>query len=353
MTNDVAELKGFGLAHAHAQNISPKAYWQVCERITDDAAWVAEWTAEAERLAAAGSLIAAAGRYNLARFPFPDSAARREAAARCVAACDQWAASERLTPLEVDFADGRVRGWTIGLSDGPARPLLIVLGGIVTAKEQWVPLLLQLDRLGLAGVVTEMPGVGENTVTYTHDSALMLSAILDAIGPRADTAYAMALSFSGHLALRAAARDHRIKGIVTVGAPVRDFFSLAWLAALPVTTAATLEHLTGGPAEKLSAPGWALSDDELAAVTGPVYYVSSRRDEVIPATEAECLTALPGLRLLSYDEEHAAPRYAAETRAWVLLSVLRMTGTRPALRLALTVAWSALRQRRRLLEVIA
>jgi esterase FrsA len=64
---------------------------------------------------------------------------------------------------------------------GPALPLLLVMGGM----EQWAPILAQAGRLGMAGVVTEMPSVGENTLRYDAESWRMLSGVLDAVGDRA------------------------------------------------------------------------------------------------------------------------------------------------------------------------
>jgi len=42
------------------------------------------------------------------------------------------------------------------------------------------------------------------------------------------------MSFSGHQALRCAMDDSRIKGVITVGAPIREFFTdTAWQKDLP------------------------------------------------------------------------------------------------------------------------
>jgi esterase FrsA len=363
--NNLAELKNFGIAHAIAQGIKMADYRAVCGRIVSDAdgepgSWAAEWSREARRFEQDDLLLDATKRYSLARFPFPDGDARRVAQEKCIDTCDRWATDiAGLTAMEVEFAGGRLRCWACGLSAARPRPLLIVMGGIVTAKEQWVPLLPLLKRLGLAAVVTEMPGVGENTAAYRAESWQMLPAILDAVGDRADAlrTCAMALSFSGHLALRFGARDHRLSGIVTAGAPVSGFFTdRDWQRRLPTTTTDTLSHLTGITAQRLPAElaRWALTDDELSAVSIPVYYVCSRRDEIIPPSEAALLASrIRDLHLLSYDEGHAAPRYAAETRTWVLGSVLSMSRTRAPVRAMLAGAGAALRVRRRLTAMIS
>jgi esterase FrsA len=243
-----------------------------------------------------------------------------------------------------------VRCWTSGLEAGSRKPLLLALGGIVSVKEQWAPLLTRLGRLGLAGVVTEMPGVGENTQQYTPDSWRMLSAILDAVTGQADVGntFAMALSFSGHLALRCAVHDERIRGIATVGAPVSHLFTdRDWQAGLPAITVNTLSHLARIERADLGArlSDWALTEAELEALEIPVHYVASRRDEVIPKQDVDLLRQVRHARVLEFDDEHGAPHHTAETRVWIMRAILATLGGNAIQRGALTAAWGLLRAR--------
>jgi hypothetical protein len=162
----------------------------------------------------------------------------------------------------------------------------------------------------------------------------MLPGILDAVAHRAQvaTTYAMALSFSGHLALRAAAEDRRIRGVVTAGAPVHAFFTdTEWLKNLPQVTADTLARLTGTPVESLPdllAP-WALSPGLISSLDIPVACTASRRDEIIPADDVRFLhDHARRLELVQHDDVHGSPRHGVETRLWALLSILRMHGVR-------------------------
>ena len=79
MSNDVAELKEYVLAHASAQNLSAD---HVLSRITTDGdgpgSWTREWVRAGETLERDGDLLAAATHYNLARFPYVDGPARAE-----------------------------------------------------------------------------------------------------------------------------------------------------------------------------------------------------------------------------------------------------------------------------------
>ena len=334
MSNDVAELKQYVLAHASSQNLAVDDLLAAIRTDGDGpGSWTWEWVRAGEERERAGDLLGAVQHYNLARFPFVDGQARLDALARCVRAFDRWRADvPGIERLDVDLPGGRVSAWTIGLSTAERRPVLVMSGGIVSIKEQWAPVLAQLDRYGFAGVVTEMPGVGENTVCYNANSHLVLPALLNAIADRADVSrtYALALSFSGHLALKAAPAEPRLRGIVGAGAPVRHFFTdRDWQARVPRITVDTLAHLTGRTPDAVfdHIRGWGLDAAHLAAVRVPVAYVASGRDEIIPAADPAFLRAhAPDVRLIEHDDVHGSPAHFAHTRLWTLAQVLRISG---------------------------
>jgi esterase FrsA len=353
--NDVRELKQFIEVHARAQGLGDTSALLAAVR-TDGAgpgSWVGEWSRAAEELAGRGELLAAARHFNIARFPYVNGPARQQALDKCVAAFEAWR-TEPVQRLDVDVDGKTVPCYASGLSAAAPKPVLLVMGGIVSIKEQWAPVLLQAARLGMAGLVAEMPGVGENPLPYTPDSWRMIPALLDAIADRADVAhtYTVTLSFSGHLALRAAVEDNRLRGIATAGAPVRDFFTdTGWQRGLPRITVDTLAHLAGATPGELPANlgDWALTPAQLAAVDIPVGYLASRRDEIIPAADVRLLADhLRDFRPVSYDDVHGAPRHTTESRLWAVLSVLRMRGVHNPQRAAIATAWHALRMKNRL-----
>lgn len=357
--NDVEELKRFVVVHARAQGIPRGRYARILGAIGDDGdadgSWTAEWSREAERHESAGRPLEACKYYNMARFPYVDGPARAEAHARCVTVFDRWrAGTGHIERLDLDLDGGRVRCWTTGLSAAEPRPLLVVAGGIVSIKEQWAPVLLQARRLGFAGLVTEMPGVGENTLPYRAESWRILPALLDAVAGRADTGctYAVALSFSGHMALRAAAEDDRIRGIITVGAPVaRVFADPEWQRGLPRVTRDTLAHIGGVSVNGLAAHlrPYELGEDRLATVRVPVAYTASRRDEIIPAEDvARLRRCLADLRVVENDDVHGSPQHTTETRLWIVRSLLRMAGGAPIPSVAVNAAFHAARLRSRI-----
>ncbi len=358
--NNVEELKQFAVTHARAQRVPRARLDEVLARITHDeegpGSWTAEWSAAAAGYERQGRLLDACSLYYLARFPYCDGPAREEALTKSQHTFERWQQAEApgLKPLDVDLPQGRVRCWTAGLPARGDQPVVILLGGIVSTKEQYAPILLRMQRLGVSGVAAEMPGTGSNTLPYGPDSWRMLSGIIDAVAERAgsDRIYAMALSFSGHLALRCALEDRRIKGIVTMGAPVNRFYTdTTWQRNLPAVTVDTLAHLTGTKSDKVGEymRDWALTAEQLQALEIPVAYVSSRRDEIIPPGDTELLRRhVRGLTLLDIDDVHAAPEFLDLSGPWLTLSLLRMNGSSLPQRAILRSVVSVLGARHRL-----
>jgi esterase FrsA len=334
--NDLAELKQFVVAQAISQNLPADQYDDVLNRITSDTgdgpgSWAYEWIQAGEQFAARGALLPAAQYFATGRFPFVDGPGRARALARCVETFESWTRDVPQIESRTIEIDGQVvRLWTAGLSADEPRPLLIMSGGIVSPKEQWAAVLPQIASFGMAAVVTELPGVGESTLRYDVDSWRLYPAIMDALAPLAkvDQTYLLALSFSGHLALRAAGRDPRIRGVVGNGTPVRAFFTdRAWQQRVPKVTRDTLAHLVGVPEEKVfdAVRDWGLSDEELAGLDIPFAAVVAGRDEIIPPADAGLLRdRIRDARLMVHDDVHGAPAHLAETKVWSLHAVLRM-----------------------------
>ncbi|MEU5839545.1 alpha/beta fold hydrolase [Streptomyces diacarni] len=356
--NEVEELKRFVVVHARGQQIPGQEELLAGIRTDEGDApgsWVGEWVRAGEAHERGGRLLEAGRHYAMARFPYVDGPARQDAQDRCVRVYEQWRSQgSGIERLELDLPGGRVACWAAGLDGARRAPLLVVMGGIVTVKEQWGPALTRLARQGFAALVTELPGVGENAQRYEPDSWRMLSGVLDALADRADVSqtYAMALSFSGNLALRCAAEDDRIRGIVTTGAPVEAFFTDPdWWPRVPRITVDTLAHLTGasGGALREELAGFALSHKQLSGLGIPVGYVASGRDEIIPPADprtlAECVA---DCRTLELDDLHGAPHHVRETQLWCVATLLRMRAKRSVPAAVIGLLRGALAVRRRL-----
>jgi pimeloyl-ACP methyl ester carboxylesterase len=356
---DLSELKEYVAVHASGQRI--KDAQEILARISSDdqdapGSWVHEWSRAGQALEQRGRFLGAARYYAMARFPYVDGPARALALERCVRATDRWrmARGGDIIRMDLDLPEGRVGCWAGGLSLMERRPLLLISGGIVSIKEQWAAVIPLYRRFGLSVVVTEMPGAGENTLRYDAESWRMFPAVVDAIAERADIGdvYAIALSFSGHMALRWAAEDSRIKGIVTAGAPVTDFFTdAAWQAEVPAITTETLAHLAAvqpaGLFPELKA--WALTGELLAGITAPVRYLQSSRDEIIPAGETAALGQHIGdLRVAVNDDVHGSPGHVPQSQLWALTSALELCGVSDARTAIFRLLLGAFRARGRL-----
>ncbi|MEV4528271.1 alpha/beta hydrolase [Streptosporangium sp. NPDC049304] len=334
--NDLSELKRFVVAHAISQNLPTGHYASPLERITSDSgdeagSWPYEWIRAGEEAEAAGETLAACQYYNLGRFPFVDGPGRKRALARCVEAFERWRRERpEIEAVTVEVGGMPVKVWATGLSAEEPRPLLVMTGGIVSPKEQWAPVLPQIAAFGMAGVVAELPGVGENPLRYGPDGWRLFTAILDALAGRAKVSetYLLALSFGGHLAITAALRDRRIRGLVGNGTPIHDFFTdTAWQARVPRITRDTLAHLVGVPPQAVFARirDWALDDESLRDLQVPFATVTATRDEIIPPGDTERLKrSVRDLRLIEHSDVHGAPSHLAETRAWSLLAIQEM-----------------------------
>jgi pimeloyl-ACP methyl ester carboxylesterase len=355
-TNDVAELKQFVVAHARAQKVCD--YQKVLDRIRTDAegdgSWTAEWCRSARQLEQSGQLLDASRHYAMARFPFVDGPARQAAFDQAVNTFDRWRRDDKnIQRLDLDLPGGHVGCWATGLSEGGRLPLLILIGGIVSVKEQWAARLASFRRLGVAAVVTEMPGVGENTLPYTKDSWTMLSRLLDHVADQADVSnsYALALSFSGHLALRCALDDNRIRAVLTAGAPISTFFTdRDWQARLPRVTVDTLAHLMNStPADALAQlRDWALSAEQLAALGIPVRYVACDRDEIIPPADVALLSEhVRNVGVLRIDDVHGAPANSAQSQLWLVRSLAQAYEGRRAANAVIELLWQLTGLRRK------
>lgn len=349
---DLDELKAYARLHARGQGIDARRVTEVLARIRNDEngdpqSWARVWNRAGDALSTRGRALEACRHYAMARFPYPADEERARAQRSSVSSFDRWRTAQGgIEPVEFDLPEGRVRAWTAGLDAAEPRPLLIVMGGIVSVKEQWAPLLPKFAKQGFAAVVTELPGVGENGLRYGADSWRLLPALVDRLEGRARTTDVslLTLSFSGHLALRAAAQDSRFGRILTVGAPVGPFFTddAWWEGRVPAITKDTLMRLTGAadrPALRAELAGWGLTVEELEAVRIPVGYVVSTRDEIIQRADSKMLAAhLPKIRFKEFDDVHGSPSHLGEMRLWLMHALLSSQGVQDHRTKALEVA---------------
>lgn len=334
----IHELKHLIELHIAAQNVPFEVFAPALAAIDHDGEpgsgdWATEWSLLGQELLADGKPEAALQAFNFGRFPFIDGEARRDAHQRCVSLFQSWILAKRpgIQRQMVSFAGNEFPVYVSG-KPGPKRPLLLVIGGIVSIKEQWYRSLLDGTKLGFAVCVAEFPGVGENPLSYTPENAAYIGAIVDALcGEDRDVSvYCVAISFSGHLALLHASSDPRIRGLILSGTPAHTFFRCPdWWLQVPATTLATLSHLTGEPLPDLAQrmQRYALSIAQLSSIAIPVRHITAQRDEIVPAADAAFLLQhLPQAEELRLDDIHGAPHCMPLIKKYIPYSLLVLSG---------------------------
>lgn len=330
---DLQELQGLVRLHAKAQGVRTRTTESVLSAVQRSeglgpGAWAYEWCRAGDLAVYQGKTLEAVHLYNLGRFPFVDCLGRAMALERCVFTFQQWKKKQgNVVQLDIEHEGHRVSSYASNLGrDRDA--LILVIGGIVSPKEQWAAFLDMAPRMQCSVVVVDFPGVGTNPLQLHASSSEWIGAVLDALRPFAqvDHTYAVGLSFGGHLLLQRALEDHRIRGITTIGAPIARFFQDPdWWQRVPTTTKLTLEHVTRLKAEPL----WnmlntlALSTNDLKRLRVPVTYIASLRDEIIPPDDWHAVAScVPHATLQAYDDVHGAPGHIDLIRKDIPLSIL-------------------------------
>ncbi|MFD8481134.1 alpha/beta hydrolase family protein [Kitasatospora sp. NPDC059673] len=189
---------------------------------------------------------------------------------------------------------------------GKRFPVVLVIPGMDSAKEEFHALADALLARGLAVLAIDGPGQGvlaTRTVLNAEDHRRAAARALDALAEATDEweldldlgrIAVVGLSLGGHLAAAVAAHDPRVRAAALVSGPYR----LEWDALVPFVTA-TLGQRCGSPD---AARDFADSLD-LAALAprlrGPLLLVEGGEDRIPGVTNAEALAAdLPHAEVL-------------------------------------------------------
>lgn len=364
--NYLEELKDLVVLHAHAQGMDINNCSRILssiEHLEDDVkkenSWCQQWVNHGDQLSIENKSEQAFQCYNLARFPFISTNAQQVAYKKCVDTFNHWVlgAHADIQSLSADFDNVSVPFY---FRPGPSldAPLLLVMGGIVSIKEQWYQFLAVAKRLGLAVAVCEMPGVGENPLVYKQGSYRFIGSLIDSLEGKANinNVHMVGFSFSGHMALKLSQEDKRIKAITTSGAPAYHFFTdKIWWDVVPLTTKRTLAHICNVAEENLFdvMQGFALDSNLLKKVDIPVYYVRSLRDEIIPAEEKTfLLSSLKNIHFRENDDVHGSPHHMQELRKYVPITIFKATKRKRLITFALELQLKILEHKRILLSSI-
>jgi hypothetical protein len=332
------EAKRFVGLHARHMGLRPGFVADVLRRVEmldgdGPRSWVHEWSKEAEAAARRSDGRVIANLYNLARFPCADTEAKLQAGRLAAEALGGWLAASGAGERRTARVDGSRVPFLFRAGPDADAPLVVLMGGIVSLKEQWGGFLALGRRLGCAIAIADFPGVGENPVRYTRGAAEVFGAIMDAVDGDcwADRTLIVAPSFGGHLAMLQSLLDDRVCGVVTVGAPITRFFQdEASRRGMPEITRAALMRSIGADGDAgfdRSLAGLALHEREVAELSVDVTYVASLKDEIIPQRDWQDAALLnEQLRVYAFEDVHGAPHHLRQTRLLILSALLRHAG---------------------------
>jgi 5-aminopentanamidase len=300
--------------------------------------WCREWgrTARhyeqlAETAEAAGRTITAGEAWRRAalcwhwgKFVFTDHPEEQRAAHERTVACFRRGAgtlSPPAEPVRVPYAGSTLAAY-LRIPPGGPQPVVIMIPGLDSVKEELQATAEHMLRRGLAVIAIDGPGQGEAECEFPIEPAYerVVTAVADYLKGRDDVdpdrIGVFGVSLGGYYAARSAAYEPRVRAAVELAGPYR--FDLDW-DALPGQTRTTFQVRSGAasPAQARERAAALTLEDAAARITCPLLVVHGGRDRLIPAYHAERLAReAPGAELMLYpDGSHGVTNHAFESRA--------------------------------------
>ena len=307
-------------------------------RITRWDDWCREWgrTARhyeelAEGAEAAGRTVTAGEAWRRAalcwhwgKFVFTDHPEEQRAAHERTVACFRRGAgtlSPPAEPVRVPYAGSTLAAY-LRIPPGPPPPIVIMIPGLDSVKEELQATAGQMLRRGLAVIAIDGPGQGESEYEFPIEPAYerVVTAVADYLKGRHDVdpdrMGVFGVSLGGYYAARSAAYEPRVRAAVDLAGPYR--WDQDW-DALPSQTRTTFQARSGAasPAQARERAAALTLEDAAARITCPLLVVHGGRDRLIPAYHAERLAReAPGAELMLYpDGSHGVTNHAFESRA--------------------------------------
>lgn len=292
-----------------SQGVDYNDFFRTTSRIKRWEDWCSEWCATADvhhelgaraesrgdQTTAGEAYVAAALCYHFAKFMFQEYRDQYMAASR--KAVDSFARGLRLLDpaaerLEIPFEGTNMVGTLRFPSRDGQPPLVLLLPGLDSTKEEffyWEQVFL---RRGLATFSLEGPGQGECGYT-THirpDYEVAGRLAIDALARRTDIDVdrigAAGVSLGGYYAARLAAFDPRLKAVVDLCGPFN--FGECWDGAPSLTRQAFQYNSGSRDAAAAKAIAHQLTLDSVAGrIKQPFLVIQGRLDRVIPWQQAQ------------------------------------------------------------------
>ena len=207
-------------------------------------------------------------------------------------------------------------------SAGRARPVVIMIPGLDSVKEELQATAEHLLSRGLAVIAIDGPGQGEAEYELPIEPAYerVTTAVADYLKGRDDVdpdrLGVFGVSLGGYYAARSAAYEPRVRAAVALAGPYR--WDLDW-DLLPPQTRTTFQHRSGAgsPAEARERAAALTLEDAAARIICPLLVAHGGQDRLVPPYHAERLAReAPGAEVLMYpDGSHGLTNHAFESRA--------------------------------------
>ena len=257
------------------------------------------------------------------RFVFSDHPDEQRAAHERTVACFRRGAGTLSPPAQL--VPDSLRGHHAGrLPPGAPgrRPVVIMIPGLDSVKEELQATAEYLLSRGLAVVAIDGPGQGEAEYDLPIEPAYerVTTAVVDYLRDRADIdpdrIGVFGVSLGGYYAARSAAYEPRVRATVALSGPYR--WDLDW-DALPPQTRTTFQHRSGAASagEARKRAGTLTLEQAAARISSPLLVAAGGRDRLVPAYHAERLAReAPGAELLMIpDGSHGLTNHAPESRS--------------------------------------
>jgi pimeloyl-ACP methyl ester carboxylesterase len=211
--------------------------------------WAAAWSAIGDRYnvraqreegaemkdAARDDYFLAFKYYTAARWPVPNSSGKQKAYLNALAAFRNY--GRFLDPpvenLRIPFEGKEIAGYIRLPKDVRPAPVVFMINGTDSRKEDEVQGRDTLFRSGIGVVAVDMPGTGESPVKADVGAERMFSRVLDYLATRPDVdskrIVVWGVSYGGHWAASLAYLERaRLRGAVVQGGPIHDYYTAEW-----------------------------------------------------------------------------------------------------------------------------
>jgi dipeptidyl aminopeptidase/acylaminoacyl peptidase len=293
-----------------ANGVSLADFQEVTQKIERWADWCAAWSDRAamherlgrealesgHRLSAGEHLSRAAVYYHFAKFVFVSDLDQMRAAHMKAVECKQLALPHMRPPavrVEIPYLDGRLAGF-LRLPEGATRPpVLIMIPGLDSAKEELEAYELPFLARGMATLMVDGPGQGEAEYRYPirGDYEVPVAAMVDWVlaQPGLDRSRIglWGVSLGGYYAPRAVAFEKRIKACIALAGPYDLGDAWSGLPDLSRDVFRVRSHLATLDEAKAHAQTLTLKNGIARQIECPLYLVMGKMDRLIRWQDAQ------------------------------------------------------------------